>query len=559
MRDGLTRRLQATRRVWRRNDDYMALIPRSPTALADEFPLPWGGIDTPPAGGVLPHGPAVITGWALFESGAPVRVDMWLGDVALGPARLGGYRPDVAAAYGFEGMITHFEHVIDVEALGVEGEATLRVVATGRGGETFELPGVVTFVAPAIERVPAPPRAPVVRGGDGLRLLVHTHRLNLGGAQLILQDTLLEMHRQSPFECVVVSPTDGELRAPLEAAGFQVHITGDLPADDYEHYASRIDELAAWTAAGDFDAAFVNTALAFPGADAARLAGVPAVWAIRESYTPSMLWRVAFGALHPDIRRRAEGALDAAAVALFEAEATRRLFLDAVGGECLTRPYGLDLTALEAERATIDVAAARAERGIPPSAKVMVAIGTAEPRKAQVPLVQAFGLIAERHPDALLVIIGAREPGAKGLDDGYSDGLHAYAQGFPYANQVRVLPVTRDTTPWYALADLMVCASDLESLPRSVLEAMWWETPVVATAIFGLPELIEHGRTGWLCEPRDVGALAGALDAAFGTPEAELRAVAAAARAHVVEHHDMERYASECAELLRAVCAPARS
>ncbi len=113
------------------------------------------------------------------------------------------------------------------------------------------------------------------------------------------------------------------------------------------------------------------------------------------------------------------------------------------------------------------------------------------------------------------MVIGARAPGAKGLDDGYSDGLHAYAQGFPYANQVRVLPVTRDTTPWYALADLMVCASDLESLPRSVLEAMWWETPVVATAIFGLPELIEH--------------------------------------------HDMERYASECAELLRAVCAPARS
>jgi len=91
-----------------------------------------------------------------------------------------------------------------------------------------------------------------------------------------------------------------------------------------------------------------------------------------------------------------------------------------------------------------------------------------------------------------------------------------------------------------------------------VLEAMWWETPVVATAIFGLPELIEHGRTGWLCEPRDVGALAGALDAAFGTPAAELRAIAAAARAHVVEHHDMARYASECAELLRAVCAPAR-
>ena len=552
----LIRRAQATRQVWSRGDRHLAMLPPQ-AAPPPAFPLPWGGIDDPGPGSVLARGPLVICGWALFPSGPPVRVDLWLGDVALGPARLGGHRPDVEAVYGLDGTVAHFEHLVDLGELELTGEAILRAVATGAAGERHELRPVVTHVAPVVEPdrpAPTPPR-PAPANGDGLRLLVHTHRLNLGGAQLILQDTLLAMSRRERMHCVVVSPHDGELRRPLEEAGIRVHVSGPIPADDPQVYAARVEELAAWTAGGGFDVALVNTALAFPGADAARLAGIPVLWAIRESYTPAMLWRVAFGNMHPDVRRRADAALAAADAAIFEAEATRRQFTAHVGGPCLTRPYGLDLGALEAAHATLDPAAARDEHGIPQDAKVMVAIGTAEPRKAQVPLVQAFGLIADRHPDALLVVIGARDAAATDPDDGYSDGLHAYARGCTWADQVRVLPVTPDTTAWYALADLMVCASDLESLPRSVLEAMWWETPVVATAIFGLPELIEHGRTGWLCEPRDVRALAEALDTALATPDEERRAIARAGSALVRERHDMDRYAEACGELLKRISA----
>ena len=73
---------------------------------------------------------------------------------------------------------------------------------------------------------------------------------------------------------------------------------------------------------------------------------------------------------------------------------------------------------------------------------------------------------------------------------------------------MRLIPITPDVDPWYGMADILVCASDIESLPRTVLEAMAWETPVLATSVFGLPELIDDGETGWLCEPRDMLALA---------------------------------------------------
>jgi glycosyltransferase involved in cell wall biosynthesis len=157
--------------------------------------------------------------------------------------------------------------------------------------------------------------------------------------------------------------------------------------------------------------------------------------------------------------------------------------------------------------------------------------------------VQAFGRIAHRHPDALLVVIGAGS-------DAYSRTLYAYARDCAWSDQIRVLPLLADTAPWYYLADLLVCASDLESLPRSVLEAMWWETPVVATAIFGLPDVIAHGRTGWLCPPRDVTALADALDVALSAAPEERQAIARAARTRVLERHDLERYVAECGALL---------
>ena len=49
-------------------------------------------------------------------------------------------------------------------------------------------------------------------------------------------------------------------------------------------------------------------------------------------------------------------------------------------------------------------------------------------------------------------------------------------------------------------------------MPRVILEAMAFGTPVVSTRVFGVPELIEHGHTGYLCEMRDLDDLARTLD-----------------------------------------------
>ena len=64
-----------------------------------------------------------------------------------------------------------------------------------------------------------------------------------------------------------------------------------------------------------------------------------------------------------------------------------------------------------------------------------------------------------------------------------------------------------------SVADLMLAPSELESFGLAALEAMACEVPTVATSVGGVPEVVEHGRSGFLAEVGDVEAMAkGAID-----------------------------------------------
>ena len=86
---------------------------------------------------------------------------------------------------------------------------------------------------------------------------------------------------------------------------------------------------------------------------------------------------------------------------------------------------------------------------------------------------------------------------------------------------------------WFAIADLLVLPSYSEGRPTVVYEAMASQTPVLATSVGGVPEQVDHGRTGWLFEPGDVSGFHAKLREV--TPE-ELREMGDAARARLVEN-----------------------
>ena len=85
----------------------------------------------------------------------------------------------------------------------------------------------------------------------------------------------------------------------------------------------------------------------------------------------------------------------------------------------------------------------------------------------------------------------------------------------------------------------MVLLSSLwEGLPYTVLEAMAAATPVVATAVDGVPEAVEHDRTGLLVPSGDADAFAAAVTALAGDP-ARRAAFGSAARTRACEQFSL--------------------
>lgn len=66
----------------------------------------------------------------------------------------------------------------------------------------------------------------------------------------------------------------------------------------------------------------------------------------------------------------------------------------------------------------------------------------------------------------------------------------------------------QDVVPWLSAADLFLLPSAQESFGMAALEAMSCAVAVVASRVGGLPEVIEDGVTGYLCEPDDVEGMA---------------------------------------------------
>src|SRR5919109_4306335 len=86
-----------------------------------------------------------------------------------------------------------------------------------------------------------------------------------------------------------------------------------------------------------------------------------------------------------------------------------------------------------------------------------------------------------------------------------------------------------------AITDLMLLPSELESFGLAALEAMACEVPAIATRVGGIPEVIEHGRTGFLADVGDVETMARYAVELLSDPK-RLETVAQTARFEAQSH-----------------------
>ncbi|MFJ8045218.1 glycosyltransferase [Kitasatospora sp. NPDC096147] len=340
---------------------------------------------------------------------------------------------------------------------------------------------------------------------EKVRVLWLAKGLGRGGAEQLLVNCARHADRSRyEVEVAYVLPWKDALVPALEAAGVRVHLLG--PG---RRWPLR---LRALLTAGRYD--LVHTHMPVPAA-AARLLTLLTpgrrrpvlvhtehnVW---ERYRRETRWANSLTYK----RNRAVVAVSHAVAASIPA-ARRR------AGEFVTVVHhGPDLGGAASGPAARR--AARAELGLPDDALVIGTVANMTPKKDQAGLLAAFELLRRERPEARLVLIGSGP---------LEERLRAAAgEGVVFAGSRADVP---ELLPAF---DVFTLSSRQEGLPVSLMEAMTSGLPSVVTRVGGMPEVLDDGVEGFLVEPGDPAALAGAFGKLAADPGLRERQGAAARR-----------------------------
>ena len=158
---------------------------------------------------------------------------------------------------------------------------------------------------------------------------------------------------------------------------------------------------------------------------------------------------------------------------------------------------------LECDSATIN--ALRRSLNISPEERVVLAAGRLSREKGHSDLVTAFRYLTKQQPDrpTCLVLAG---------DGPERHRIEAMTKSLDGNHRVLLPGHVSDLRGYYAMADLMVLPSHTEGSPNVLLEAMAAGLPIVATRVGGVPEIVCHGQSAILVEPRRFRALARGME-----------------------------------------------
>jgi N-acetyl-alpha-D-glucosaminyl L-malate synthase BshA len=136
----------------------------------------------------------------------------------------------------------------------------------------------------------------------------------------------------------------------------------------------------------------------------------------------------------------------------------------------------------------------------PPGTKAVIAhMSNFRPVKRLDTVLDVFGRLREHGVAARLLLIG---------DGPVRPQIERMASAHAWANDVIFAGEQQDPVRWLSASDVFLLPSEQESFGLAALEAMACEVPVVASNAGGLPEIIEHGVTGFVCPVAAVDEMA---------------------------------------------------
>jgi glycosyltransferase involved in cell wall biosynthesis len=164
-------------------------------------------------------------------------------------------------------------------------------------------------------------------------------------------------------------------------------------------------------------------------------------------------------------------------------------------------PNGIDLAAFEDLPHRLE---ARRELGLTGSGPLLISVASLYAHKGHAHLLEAMTRVRQEFPQAQLLLVGG---GNRERTEAVRENVDALRLG----DAVRMLGPRDDVPKLLAASDVFVMPSLREGLPMSLLEAGAAGLPAVASAVGGIPEVVEHGVTGVLIPAGDVERLSEGL------------------------------------------------
>jgi glycosyltransferase involved in cell wall biosynthesis len=292
-----------------------------------------------------------------------------------------------------------------------------------------------------------------------------------------------------------------------------------------------------------YDLVFSNTLLAFWGIDIGQILRIPSVLGIHESVD----YRSYYSNFPKHIAERALENIQRATKVVFVSEATARMFNDLDTGNFAVIPNAVDIERIEAYKRNNARDAIRRELGIKDKETVITITGTTCQRKGQIVFAKAARLLLNhtKRDDLIFYIVGGRP-------SPYFSQLEDYIRCNGLNEKIRIIMETPDILKYYYSSDIFVCASFEESSPLVILEAMSFDLPIIATNVFGIPELIRNNVDGILIEAGNEERLAEKMEF-YLNDKRTANQFAQNAYYRLLRKYSLARFASDYDDCFRSV------
>lgn len=142
----------------------------------------------------------------------------------------------------------------------------------------------------------------------------------------------------------------------------------------------------------------------------------------------------------------------------------------------------------------------RKQLNVPEDAFLVIAFG-GDARKEIVPLIKSFRKISKINRKLHIIIVGTTK---EHINKKYN------------ILDKRIIPIKyvpfNEISKYYNACDLMILPTRYETFGKTIAEAMSCQKPVISTNVCGVPEVIDHGKNGFLTEPGNVAQITESIE-----------------------------------------------